>query len=172
MKFFASFSALVICFVASLSLVAQTYHAKSITFAGDSTANTSELLAASGLSANAQLTQADMQAAAQRLSDTGLFSDVRFSFDGQDLRYDLKTASNKFPAHFVNFPWWNEQQILSQLESRILLFHGSLAPESGMQQKVIEALTTFSPKSRYTQQLVLNRKPISVPARPRASIFE
>jgi outer membrane protein assembly factor BamA len=143
MKFMDSFSALVICFAASVSLVAQTYHPKSVTFSGYSTSNTSELLAASGLSANAQLTQEDMQAAAQRLSDTGLFNDVRFSFDGQDLHYDLKAASNGLPAHFVNFPWWDQHELQSQIEVRVPLFHGSLPPESGMQQKVIGALTAL-----------------------------
>lgn len=143
MKFFDSFSALVICSAVSVSLVAQTYHPKSITFSGYSTSNTSELLAVSGLSAGGQLTQADMQAAAQRLNDTGLFSDVRFTFNGEELHYELKAASNSFSSHFVNFPWWDEHQILSQLETRIPLFHGALPPESGMQQKVIEVLTTL-----------------------------
>lgn len=84
-----------------------------------------------------------MQEAAQRLSDTGLFSDVRFRFDGQELLYNLTAASNGLPAHFVNFPWWDQQQLLSQVETRTPLFHGSLPPESGMQQKIIDALTAL-----------------------------
>lgn len=121
---------------------AQQFRPKTITFAGYSVSR-EELLKASGLPSSGQFTQTDMQAAAQRLSETGLFENVRFSFDGQELRYELKPASNTLPAAFANFPWWDSKALETALEGRVQLFHGSVAPDSGLQAQIIQALTAM-----------------------------
>ena len=63
---------------------AQKYVPKKIVFSG-TTASQAELLAVSGLKPGDTLGQAEIQAAAQKLIDTGLFTDVRFAFDGVEL---------------------------------------------------------------------------------------
>lgn len=82
-----------------------------------------------------------MQAAAQKLSDTGLFSDVRFSFDGAELHYALKPADGSEPVLYQNFPWWPSQDLTAALATRVPLFHGLLVPESGLQAQVAAELT-------------------------------
>jgi outer membrane protein assembly factor BamA len=91
----------------SVSASAQKYIPKKITFSG-TTANPAELLAVSGLKPGDSVDQAAIQAAAQKLIDTGLFSDVRFSFDGVALNYALRPAAAMEPVSYANFPWWDD----------------------------------------------------------------
>lgn len=129
---------IVVCLVLAQTAGAQNYLAKQIVFAG-TTAAQSELLAVAGLKPGSTLTQQDMQAAAQKLIDSGAFSDVRFAFDGQQLLYTLKPAELQ-PVSYVNFPWWNEAALNAAVAAKVPLFHGSVAPESPMQQAVANAL--------------------------------
>ena len=114
-----------------------------VTYSGDPVFSSTELLAASGVAAGASLDQAGMQAAAQRLNDSGMFATVRFSFNGRELHYELTPVTNLLPARFDNFPWWDEKDLSTQLSSKVPLFHGEAAPESGTERKVIDALTAM-----------------------------
>jgi outer membrane protein assembly factor BamA len=125
-----------------VSTAAQKYVPKKITFSG-TTANPAELLAVSGLKPGDSLGQAEIQAAAQKLIDTGLFTDVRFAFDGVALNYMLKPAEGLEPVTYSNFPWWDEQALNAAVTVKVPLFHGSVPPESGMQQQVATALTAL-----------------------------
>jgi len=131
------------CLAAAATLSAQSYPVSSVTFSGDPAFSPAELLAASGVAAGASLDQAGMQAAAQRLNDSGMFATVRFSFNGRELHYELTPVSNLLPARFANFPWWDDKELSTQLSSKVPLFHGQAAPESGTERKVIEALTAM-----------------------------
>src|SRR5690348_2991507 len=129
---------MVVCLALAQTAGAQNYLPKQIVFAG-TTAAQSELLAVAGLKPGSTLTQQDMQAAAQKLIDSGAFSDVRFAFDGQQLLYTLKPAELQ-PVSYVNFPWWNEAALNAAVAAKVPLFQGSVAPESPMQQAVAHAL--------------------------------
>lgn len=126
----------------SVSL-AQSYPVQTITFSGDPAYSSSELLAASGLKAGASLDQAAMQAVAAQLSGSGMFSTIKFTFNGKELHYEVAAASNLLPVRFLNFPWWEEKEISAQLSAAVPLFHGQAAPESGTQQKIVDALTAM-----------------------------
>lgn len=119
---------------------AQKYTPRKITFIG-AASSPAELLAAAGLKPGDPVDRPAMQAAAQKLIDTGLYSDVRFAFDGVELRYMLKLAGNTEPVSYVNFPWWNNEALTAAVAAKVPLFHGSVPPESGMQHQVVAALT-------------------------------
>ena len=126
----------------SIPARAQKFVPKKITFSG-TTANQAELLAVSGLKPGDTLRQAEIQAAAQKLIDTGLFTDVRFAFDGVELNYSLKPVTNMEPVSYANFPWWDDGALNAAVAAKVPLFHGSVPPESGMQQQVATALTAL-----------------------------
>lgn len=126
----------------SVSASGQRYIPKKIVFSG-TTANQAELLTVSGLKPGDALGQAEIQAAAQKLIDTGLFTDVRFSFDGVELNYTLKPAGGMEPVSYANFPWWDDKDLNAAVAAKVPLFHGSVPPESGMQQQVAAALTAL-----------------------------
>lgn len=122
------------------SASAQQYIPKKITFSG-TTMSQSDLLAISGLKPGVGLGQPEIQAAAQKLMDTGMFSDVHFTFDGAELQYVLKPMGGMEPVSYVNFPWWDQKTLTAAVEAKVPLFHGEIAPESAMQQQVAAALT-------------------------------
>jgi outer membrane protein assembly factor BamA len=126
----------------AVSAPAQKYIPKKIVFSG-TTASQAELLAVSGLKPGDSLGQTEIQAAAQKLIDTGLFTDVHFAFDGAELTYILKPASGMEPVTYANFPWWDEKALNAAVAVKVPLFHGSVPPESGMQQQVAAALTAL-----------------------------
>lgn len=101
----------------------------------------SDLLAVSGLKPGVALGQQDIQAAARKLIDTGLFSDVHFSFNGLDLNYALKPMDGLQPVSYANFPWWDDAALTTAIAAKVPLFHGAVPTESPMQQEVAAALT-------------------------------
>lgn len=131
------------CLVVSSSLFAQKYTPKKISFSGYSDGSQAELLAASGLKDGTALGKPEIDAAAQSLSNTGLFSDVRFAFDGSELHFSLKPAEGMAPVFYENFPWWDAKTLTASVEAKVPLFHGSVVPESGLQAQVAAALTTL-----------------------------
>lgn len=143
-----------ISFVLVPALLAQKYTPKQITFSGYSAASQSALLAASGLKAGEAIGQPEIQAAAQKLSDTGLFSDIRFSFNGVELHYTLKPADGALPVNYENFPWWTTSALNQAVAARVPLFSGSLIPETGLQAQVVDALTALLQQKGITAKVV------------------
>jgi outer membrane protein assembly factor BamA len=131
------------CLLFSPALPAQKFVVSKITFLGYPVARDAELLAAAGLQPGMSLSQLEIQAATQKLADTGLFSDVRFAFDGSELKFTLKPADGAEPVLFANFPWWDDKTLTAAVAARVPLFHGSVIPESGQQQQVTAALTAL-----------------------------
>ncbi|HEY6448231.1 MAG TPA: POTRA domain-containing protein [Acidobacteriaceae bacterium] len=121
---------------------AQKFIPKKIRFAGTS-ADQAEMLAVSGLKPGSTITQPDIQAAAQKLLDTGMFSNIQFKFDGEDLTYMLTPETNLAPVGYTNFPWWDQAALNAAVAAKVPLFHGAVLPESGMQQAVADALTAL-----------------------------
>ncbi|HEX4005215.1 MAG TPA: POTRA domain-containing protein [Acidobacteriaceae bacterium] len=142
------------------SAAAQKYVPKKITFSG-TTMSQSDLLAVSGLKPGAALGQTEIQGAAQKLMDTGMFSDVHFSFDGVELNYTLKPADGMRAAGYANFPWWDDKALTAAVETKVPLFHGEIPPESPMQQEVAAALTELLAQKGVTATVsgVLRRSP-------------
>ena len=95
-----------------------------------------ELMDAAGLKPGVVITPADMDAAADQLSQTGMFSEVKFRFQGNELHFDLKPAEGLGAASFENFPWWDGKTLTELVEAKIPLFHGLVAPDSGLEQQI------------------------------------
>jgi outer membrane protein assembly factor BamA len=126
----------------SVAVPAQKYIPKKIVFSGTG-ASQAELLTVSGLKPGDTLGQTEIQAAAQKLIDTGLYSDVHFAFDGVVLTYMLKPAEGMEPVSYANFPWWDEKTLNAAVAAKVPLFRGSIPAESGIQQQVAAALAAL-----------------------------
>src|SRR5579871_4083756 len=111
---------LTFCLVLGPLSGAQKFVPKQIIFSGASAAQ-SELLTVAGLKPGNSVTQADIQAAAQKLMDTGAFSDIRFAFDGVQLTYTLKSAAMQ-PVSYQNFPWWDGDSLSAAIGAKVPLF--------------------------------------------------
>ena len=130
-------------FFTASALFAQKYTPKQITFSGYADASQSELLTASGLKPGVPIDQPEMETAAKKLSGTGLFSDIRFSYNGIELHYQLSPAGGFVPVSYANFPWWTSQELNAAVAARVPLFKGKVIPDSGLQQEISSALTSL-----------------------------
>jgi outer membrane protein assembly factor BamA len=148
---------LAICLVApSTNLSAQTFILPKVSFTGASTYSQAELLAFTGLKPGAKSTSAEVQAAAQRLSDTGLFADIRFASNAQGLVYTLKLmpVDNVLPAHFSNFVWWSPEELTTALKARVPLYLGAIPISGNIQDSVTAALKTMLAEKNVTATVV------------------
>ncbi len=127
---------------ASGTALAQDYVPTAVTFSGTDLSQ-AELLAFTGLHPGEQVSRERMQAAADRLTGSGLFIDARFSFDGETLKFELKPSPAVVPVEYDNFPWWDDAALNTAVAARVPLFHGALYPGGPMRDEVTAALTTL-----------------------------
>jgi outer membrane protein insertion porin family len=133
----------VLLLVSSLSSHAQ-YVVKAVHFKGPTPYADTDLQAVSGLQPGLAFTANDLQAAAQKLIDTGAFDDVQVALLGPfrsiDVNFTLKSAdpSHILPASFTNLIWWQPAELQSALHASLPLFNGTI-PEAGNQQEAVQA---------------------------------
>jgi len=105
-----------------------------------------EMLPASGLALGQNVVEADFKEAARRIGDTGLFSDVAYSFSyssaGTKLELQLTDVdeSKLVPAHFENFVWFTDAQLLAEIQKRVPLFKPRMPVSGTMPDNVEQAL--------------------------------
>jgi len=153
---------LTFCLSTSITtLSAQTFSIPSITFEGAPAYSQTDLLKVAGLTPGSTSTQEGLQAAAQHLSDTGLFSDINFASNEQGLVFTLKPMqdSNLLPASFANFVWWSSEQINSALKTTVPLYTGVIPLTGKMQDSIIAAL-----KSMLATKGVTTANIVAIPA--------
>jgi hypothetical protein len=116
--------------------------AKKVTFAGVPQTQ-AELLAYSGLAPGKPLSHADIDDAARKLMDTGLFANIQYKYDGVELLFTMTPTDGALPVAYANFPWWDDATLSAAVEARVPLFHGSLPADSTLQLTVTDALTAL-----------------------------
>ncbi len=105
-----------------------------------------EILPATGLQIGQIVGEEDFKGAVQRLGETGLFADISYSYSysptGTKLEFQLTDAPEKnlVPAHFENFVWFSDAELLSELQRRVPLFKQVLPIAGGLPDRVSEAL--------------------------------
>jgi outer membrane protein assembly factor BamA len=150
----------VLCFCLSLSLAAaqkQSASGKSapvsinkltaLRVTGTTRYTDKEILAASGLQMGQNAADGDFKEAVQLLGDSGMFSNAAYSFSskggtGVKLELQLEDIDNSklVPAHFENFVWFTDSELLAALQSRVPLFKGSLPLGGNLSNRASEAL--------------------------------
>ena len=108
--------------------------------------NDKEILQASGLELGQNVAEGDFREAARKLGDSGLFSDVvyTYSYSGGDAKVEFKLTevdkSKLVPAHFENFVWFTDAELLAAIEQRVPLFQNLLPLTGKLPDRVTEAL--------------------------------
>lgn len=124
----------------SMAAFAQSFQPKSIRFTGAPDYSDQEMVTTLGLTPGAVLTYDQMNRAAQKLVDTGMFSSVSFKFDGQDLIFQLAPASGLVPLHLQNLPLHAGKELDDRLHHQFPLYHGELPEQGGLTESVRVAL--------------------------------
>jgi outer membrane protein assembly factor BamA len=105
----------------------------SISVTGSKKYSSDQVVAASGLHVGDPVRRNDFQAAANRISELGLFSSVRYRFSSRGenvtLEYLVEDAPS-VPVSFDNFPWFTDDELTQAVKQSAVLFDGT-APESG-----------------------------------------
>ena len=105
-----------------------------------------EIIPAAGLQLGENVGDADFKEAARRLGDTGMFTEVAYSFSyspaGTKLELQLRDVDEKklVPVHFENFVWFNDADLITALQRRVPLFKPLLPMAGGLPDQVSEAL--------------------------------
>lgn len=85
------------------------------------------------LQIGARVARGDLQAAADRLVQTGLFSKVNYSFttEGGEVVVTYTVADNpRFPVYFDNIPWFADSELSDAIRKKVPIYNGSL-PAAG-----------------------------------------
>jgi len=126
--------------VALRPLAAQKFIPKSILFQGDPEYTSDELMAAAGLKKGVALNFTEMSAYTKKLLDTGVFSNVAFKFDGQDLTFTLAPNEELYPITLENLPLTPGKELDAKLHERLPLFHGKVPADGSLTEDVRTAL--------------------------------
>jgi outer membrane protein insertion porin family len=114
-----------------------------------------EILAASGLQLGQNAADGDFKEAVRLLGDSGLFSEVQYSYSfssaGTKLEMQLADTdkSKLVPARFDNFAWFTDDELRAALESRVPLFKQLLPIAGDLPDRVCEALQALLSEKRF-----------------------
>jgi outer membrane protein assembly factor BamA len=105
-----------------------------------------EILAASSLQLGRPATDADFKEAVQSLGNSGLFKAISYTYSSSDkgVKLELQIAdadkTKLVPAHFENFVWFTDDELLAALRPRVPLFKQLLPLTGNLADRVTEAL--------------------------------
>src|ERR1700676_2391426 len=129
---------------------------KAIRTEGASHLNQSQIVALSGLSVGSAVGKQDLQSAADRLVQTGLFSNVNYAFqskeDGLYLTFKLVEAP-RILVYFDNIPWFADSEINEAIRKVLPFYDGSL-PEGGATVDQVSSIVTDLIASRGMRTVV------------------
>jgi outer membrane protein insertion porin family len=114
-----------------------------------------EILAASGLQIGQNAADGDFKEAVRRLGDSGLFSNVVYSYSSSSsgTKLDLQLAdtdkSKLVPAQFENFVWFTDDELRTALQSRVPLFKQLLPVAGNLPDRVSEALQAILTEKQF-----------------------
>jgi outer membrane protein assembly factor BamA len=125
-----------------------------LTVTGTTRYTNKEILAASGLHIGQPASDGDFKEAVQLLGDSGLFSQLSYSYtsNGSSVKLELQVADTDqrklVPAHFENFAWFTDQELLDALKARVPLFKQLLPLTGNFPDRLSEALQSILTERR------------------------
>jgi outer membrane protein assembly factor BamA len=135
--------------VTSQATTLAAYKLVAVKVKGTSRYTEQEVIAASGLPIGQNAADGDFKEAVQRLGDTGVFGEVVYSFSasGTNVKLELQLAdtesSKLVPAHFENFVWFTDDDLMAAIHARVPLFKQLLPLGGNLPDRVSEALQSI-----------------------------
>jgi outer membrane protein assembly factor BamA len=129
-----------ICLLIGVRGNAQKFAPKTIQFKGDPEYSDKELMQAAGLKTGVVLTSAEMNEHSKLLMDSGVFDNLTFKFDGQDLIFSLVPATMLYPVRIENLPLTSGKELDDRLRGRFPLYHGKVPAEGSLLEGVKAAM--------------------------------
>jgi outer membrane protein insertion porin family len=106
-----------------------------------------QIVSASGLRLGQFAGDEEFKQAAQKLGQTGLFTQLNYSYkystEGCDLELQVAENEKLVPIVFDNFVWFSDDELLSLLHARVPLFEGKVPGEGHLTDEVADALSSL-----------------------------
>lgn len=103
-----------------------------------------EAAAATGLTVGTTVDDETFRKAARQLGETGAFDAISYTFSysaaGTKLVFKVTDAEKFVPAHFADFVWFSDQELLQKLHQRAPLFNGELPATGRLTDQVSDIL--------------------------------
>jgi outer membrane protein insertion porin family len=100
----------------------------------------------SGLQIAAQTGKDDLQVAADKLVQCGLFAKVRYNFqsrtDGLVVTFHVEEAP-RVPAYFDNLPWFADSELNDAIRTKLPFYNGALPEAGAVVDQAADALSQF-----------------------------
>ncbi len=114
---------------------------------GSSRYTPEQMLAFSALHIGDTVANENFKEVTQRLGETGLFTDVAYSFtsssSGIEVEFQLVDSKKLVPAEFENFVWFSDDDLRGKLRASVPLFQGELPLDGTLVDTVGDALQAF-----------------------------
>ena len=132
-----------------LSVLSQTqppvsYKLIAVKVTGSKRFTQEDVAAASGLPIGTIAHEEDFKKAARQLGETGAFGDITYTYTyssaGTKLEFQVTDADKFVPAHFADFVWFTDEELLHKLHDRIPLFNGELPANGRLPDQVSDVL--------------------------------
>ena len=101
-----------------------------------------QIAALTGLVVGSQVGRADLQTAADKLVQTGLFAKVSYNFEtrtGVVVTYHVQ-ESLRIPAYFDNIPWFGDSELADAIRKKLPFFDGTLPEAGGTVEQAADAV--------------------------------
>jgi len=106
----------------------------------------SQVASLSGLQPGAQAGRDDLQAAADKLLETGLFAKVKYNFqtraDGLLVTFHVEEAQRS-AAYFDNLPWFTDGELNDAIRSKLPFYDGTLPNAGSFVDQAADAVSAF-----------------------------
>jgi len=146
-RWFRFLPSLVLCAVAMAQTVGKaqiSYKLLSIHVKGLEHFTEDQVVAASGLRLGQLAGEEEFKQAAQKLGETGLFTQLNYTYKystkGCDLQLQVAENNRLIPIVFDNFVWFSDDDLLSMLHARVPLFTGRVPGEGHLTDQIADAL--------------------------------
>ncbi|MGB9285584.1 MAG: POTRA domain-containing protein, partial [Candidatus Sulfotelmatobacter sp.] len=87
-----------------------------------------DVAAASGLQFGTIVDEEAFRKAARQLGESGAFNDIAYTYSyssaGTKLTLQVKDANKFVPAHFLDFVWFSDPELIQKIHERVPLFNG------------------------------------------------
>jgi outer membrane protein assembly factor BamA len=125
---------------------AQTSTLRQVRVEGNKHLTEDQIAALSALQIGAEVSRDDLQAAADRLVQTGLFAHVKYGFqsksDGLAVTFVFDEAP-LLPVFYDNFPWFDDSELNDAIRKKLPFFDGKLPPAGSVVDDASSAVTAL-----------------------------
>jgi outer membrane protein insertion porin family len=139
---------------------ARFYKLIGVNVTGSKRFTSEQVAAASGLPMGTVAQEEDFKKAARQLGESGAFSKIAYTYTyssaGTKLDFQVTDADKFVPAHFTDFVWFEDEELLHKVHERVPLFNGELPTNGRLPDQVsdvLQALLVENGVAGYVQYL-------------------